>query len=394
MFVALLGAISGILPGAAGSPATHGRSNTSAIAVRVRGNELVDSAGRPVRLLGVDATGTEDACVLNSRTVSWGRDNSAEAGHIASWGANAVRVPLNEDCWLGINRAPDDYTAAYYRASVKRWVHNLNAAGLLAILDLHWSAPGRFRATQQWPMPDFGHSIRFWTSVATMFASTPGVLFDLFNEPYVGKSRPTTRDWQCWRDGCTKRFDVCTTTPGIPKCRAVRYRAAGMQQLLLAVRAVGARQPVLVGGLNWAQDPCGIKDNDGNGGRCMWLRYAPTDPLSQLAVSLHTYNWGACTTPSCWRASVLPAARRVPVVTSEFGERNCGSTFDAKFMTWADAHEISYLAWSWQPLSRSARCSDNNLALLSNWDGSPNRTPSAGAAIRRHLLELARHARH
>ena len=33
-------------------------------------------------------------------------------------------------------------------------------------------------------MPDLDHSPAFWTSVAATFKSDPGVVFDVFNEPY------------------------------------------------------------------------------------------------------------------------------------------------------------------------------------------------------------------
>ena len=56
------------------------------------------------------------------------------------------------------------------------------------------------------------------------------------------------------------------------------YRAAGMRSLLRAVRSVGARQPVLLGGLAYAKD------------LSRWLRYKPRDPARQLVASLHTYG--------------------------------------------------------------------------------------------------------
>ena len=46
-----------------------------------------------------------------------------------SWDINAVRVPLNEDCWLGIGTKPGR-GGAPYRRIVKRYVSALNRAGL------------------------------------------------------------------------------------------------------------------------------------------------------------------------------------------------------------------------------------------------------------------------
>src|SRR5665213_2425098 len=293
-------------------------TTTPGTALQVSGNQLLNSTGQPIRLLGVDASGTEDACTMGHQ-LAWGPSNSTEAAGIASWDTNAVRVPLNEDCWLGINGIPTALSGSAYIAFIKSWVASLNAAGLVAILDLHWSAPGTTEAVKQWEMPDADHSITFWSQVAATFKSDPLVVFDLFNEPHLGGWNPTAANWNCWRNGCT------TSTEGT-------YNVAGMQQMLDAVRGVGANQPVMVGGLNWAGDPCGVRDTDNKGGSCMWLTNEPTDPVHQLIASFHTYNWTACTTTACWNSSVGTVAAQVPVVTGEFGEADCSSNYVNQYM--------------------------------------------------------------
>ncbi len=268
----------------------------------VVGNKLLNAdTGKPLRLLGVDVSGTESACI-QGRGFSWGASDATEAAAIASWHANAVRVPLNEDCWLGINGAPAQFSGAPYQAMIKQWVATLNNAGLVAILDLHWSAPGSVEAVQQWPMADTDHSVTFWSQVASTFALTPSVVFDLFNEPFVGGIRPTASDWACWLNGCSVSY-----TPNGSSTN-VSYQAAGMQQLLNTVRNAGATQPVMIGGLNWAADPCGVHDAGGNGGTCTWLADEPNDPDHQLMDSFHTYNWTSCATQSCWVESISPVA--------------------------------------------------------------------------------------
>jgi hypothetical protein len=370
-------AVPEIVPAAAASPAI-------VPTVRVSGNSLINTEGQTVRLLGVDASGTEDACVEDAG-FGWGPLNSTEAAEIGSWDANAVRVPLNEDCWLGINGVPAKYSGAAYQSAVKQWVTALNNAGIVAILDLQWSAPGNYEATEQWPMADASHSITFWSQVATAYASNPSVVFDLFGEPFMGLSHPTSADWSCWLSGCTTTFATNNVT----------YTTAGMQQLVDAVRSAGADQPIMLGGLDWAEDPCGVYDTGGNGGSCAWTTYEPSDPLHQLAVSFHAYQWSSCSTVSCWNADVAPLAATVPVVTGEFGEKDCSSTYDTTFMNWADQNGISYLAWSWQPYAATdTTCtaafgntgSSNNLELLSNWTGTASNVAPEGGAIRTHFL--------
>lgn len=325
-------------------PATA--SAATSVSVRVQGNRLVNAAGAPVRLLGVNRSGTEFACVQG-----WGffdgPSDAASIAAIAAWHVDAVRVPLNEDCWLGINGVSSTYGGSAYRSAVTGYVSRLHAAGLAAVLDLHWSAPGTQKATGQQLMADADHSPAFWRSVATIFKGDPGAVFDLYNEPH-GIS------WSCWRNGCT-------TSAG--------WKAAGMQSLLDAVRGTGATNVVLAGGLNWAGDLSG------------WLANKPYDRAGQLAASAHIYNFSQCSTSSCWDRTIAPVAAAVPVVTGEVGEDDCAGSFVNSYLPWADAHGVSYLGWTWNTWG----CGSGP-ALISAYDGTPT---TFGAAVRQHLAGLA-----
>jgi len=365
-----------------------GRHPTAPV-VHVHENYLVDRGGKTIRLLGVDADGTESACV-RGKHVWWGPLTGSEARTIFRWGADAVRVPLNEDCWLGINGLPNKYSSARYQSAVARWVAALNSAGLIAILDLQWSAPGTIPSTGLWPMPDESHSPQFWRQVARRFRSNPGVIFDLFNEPALGLKHPTTSDWMCWRVGCNVQARVCTQPHHQGVCTQERFQSAGMQQLINSVRYTGAKQPVMAGGLEWAGDPCGIYDLGGNGGTCMWLKYHPHDPAHQLAASFHTYTTTSCNTVACWNASVAPVAHYFPLVTGEVGEKACSSSYVTSYMDWADRHAISYLVWSWQPGNASEGCADQGTRLIDGWDGRTNTASPAPAAAQAHLRAALR----
>jgi endoglucanase len=109
--------------------------------VQVIGNQLTDGEGRPLRLLGVNRSGPEYACI-QWRRVFDGPTGKRAIAAMKTWRINAVRVPLNEDCWLGINGAPAKYSAAHYHWAVKNYVARLREASLYVVLDLHWSAPG------------------------------------------------------------------------------------------------------------------------------------------------------------------------------------------------------------------------------------------------------------
>ncbi|HEV7534037.1 MAG TPA: cellulase family glycosylhydrolase, partial [Acidimicrobiia bacterium] len=114
-------------------------------------------------------------------------------------------MPLNEDCWLGRETGALDqrYVGANYRAAITTWVSQITRMGMVAVVDLHWTAPAGVKATTQQPMADVDNSLDFWRSAAAVFKDNRLVVFDLFNEPYLDRDEPPPADpWACWRDGC------------------------------------------------------------------------------------------------------------------------------------------------------------------------------------------------
>jgi endoglucanase len=362
-------------------------------AVHIEGGQFVNSSGTPVRLLGVDAVGTQQACIGNP--IVGATFNATEAAAIRAWHVDAVRVLLNEDCWLGINGAPTNMSAASYQSEIEQWVSDLNADGIVAILDLHFSAPGTILADRQWPTADADHSLTFWTQVATTFKTTPGVIFDVFNEPALDDPSPTASDWACWLSGCTTT--VYMPNPSGPEPTSgpqITYQAVGMQQLVNAVRATGADQPILISGFNYANDPCEVWQNGVVGGNdtCTELEPEPSDPDNQLAMSFHSYEWDLCVTVACWGPiASLAALRGMPLIFTEFGEDDCNGSFSNTLMTWADQHDVSYLASEWAVRNVSS-CTPGtsdmgaDLALLNDWSGTPSTVSGEPGPLQSHLL--------
>ena len=339
-------------------PSVAATAAGAADGLRVRGNRLVDGpgAGHPVQLRGVNRSGLEYACIQG-----WGFFDSPHADQIdsramiaamRSWRINVVRVPLNEDCWLGLG-GPPRLRGQRYRRIVERYVRALGAAHLYVILDLHWSSPLAGGANGQEPMADAAHAPAFWHSVASALRSDHELIFDLFNEPYgIG--------WPCWRDGC--RIPPAGGEPG--------YRSVGMQQLVDTVRSAGATQPLMLGGLSYASDLSG------------WMRFRPHDPLHQLIASEHNYGGLSPCESSCL-AAVLATAGRVPVVFGELGETDCGRGYIDKEMAFADAHGIGYLGWAWD--AGGGWTCGGGPSLISSYDGRPT---AYGAGLRDHLRAL------
>jgi Cellulase (glycosyl hydrolase family 5) len=388
-----------------------GRAAAAPLSISIVGNHFVDGSGRTIRLLGVNHTSSEYGCV-DGFGYDDGHFDDSDAAAIASWGANAVRIPLNEDCWLGINGQPNSneganppLTSQGYQREIESYVADLNAHGIYAILDLHWTAPGTQVALEQQPMPDQDHSPAFWTSVASTFKGNPAVVFDLFNEPYDPTDPKSGDDqspsdkvsWNCWeagtQNGPAGGTPCSTAAYDENNVKTTTYQVAGLQTLLNAVRNAGATQPVLAGGLDFAND----LGEDDHGQE--WMDHAPNDPLDEEAASFHNYMGKSCDNANCWKNTIAPIAAHVPVVTGEFDEDNfdeakcpnkAPSTFDADYMTWADSTGVSYLAWGWIVEPKDEQDSDGCSAfyLIDNY---ANHTPAQpnGVALHDHLHALA-----
>jgi hypothetical protein len=377
----------GVLTVAAASvpPMLGLRLAAAPLAIHVSGNHLVDGAGATLALHGADLSGTEFACDQSGGPSNRGwsiyggqpLNQLSTYQAMAAWNINVVRVPLNEDCWLGINGVNPAYAGGNYQSAIAAEVSLINQAGMIAILDLHWNAPGAWAAIAQQPMADADHSIAFWQSVATYFKGNPALIYDLYNEPFLYGSyfsNPQQDPWQCWLDGCSLNQFVSANQVG-PSGQSTGYltsytwQTAGMQQLVDAIRASGAGQPILVNGVDWANDDSG------------WLSHAPHDPLGQIIAGAHDYPGETCDTPSCWDSQQAPISASYPFLVGETGDHTAAPVaFLPTFLPYADSHGWSYLAWTWNPWTYT------DDVLITDWSGTPN--AGEGTYYKQHLLSL------
>jgi hypothetical protein len=317
--------------------------------LHVVANEIKNAAGKRFIPHGIDRSGTEYMCIQGNGIFDGPVDQTAVSAMV-SWKINAVRVPLNEDCWLGINGVPPQYGGSNYQQAIVTFVHLLNANGLAVVLDLHWNAPGSQPATGQEPMADADHSPAFWTGVASTFKGDSSVIFDLYNEPYVAS-------WSCWLNG------------GSPSACGTSYTIAGMNALIAAVRSTGATNVVMAGGLAYAND------------LSQWLQNKPTDPTGNLAASWHDYNFNTCNTIACFNRTVAPVAKGVPVVPGEIGENDCSDGYIDALMPWLDKHKTGYIGWAW---NADFACTSGP-SLITDYDGTPT---AYGIGLKEHLAGL------
>jgi hypothetical protein len=344
-------------------PLSH--ASKRALSLHVAGNHIVNAAGQDVRLVGFNSSGAEYACVdgfgifdtPTAKTVS-----PSIVAAMARWhGANVVRVPLDEQCWLDIGGVKQRYAGINYRDAIKHYVGQLNAAGFAVVLDLQNTAPGNEKSLNQEEMPD-GHSITFWKQVARTFRRNRSVLFDLFNEPWPYDSYNSTKAWKCWRNGGCR----------LPSTNGHRtYTAVGYDQLIAAVRSTGARNIVMAGGLAYSES------------LDQWLKYEPKDPDHELIASTHIYSFNQCSDLRCYNGALAKVAGHVPLFIGEYGpdltvgystkldvhcpSKDVGHTsFDSTLLAWAARHDASWTAWSWNPWG-------DCWSLVSNFKGTPTK---------------------
>jgi endoglucanase len=348
------------------------RSASGATAVTVSGNQLVDEKGAPFQLHGVNRMSTEYACIYGYAFFDGPAspaENTAMLNGMLTWNINAVRIPVNEDCWNGTKPGLNPaWTGANYRNAMVQYVNQITASGMVAIVDLHWTSPNGRLATGQQPMADQDQSPAFWSSAAATFKSNPLVVFDLFNEPYIDRDPAVaslSAAWSCWLNGCTLYVHDDAQNP-----TGTTYSASGMQTLLNAVRSAGANNPVLLGGLSYSEE------------FSQYLAKLPTDPAHQLVVSFHAYPGNTCGMDNnpC-RATITGLMAQMPLVVGEFGRDDCATVGIDEFLTFMDNNSGNYIGWSYNVTGNA--CGNGKYDLVSDYSGVPTTT---GAAVKAHYL--------
>jgi hypothetical protein len=322
-----------------------------ALALSVRGNEIIDGAGRHIVLHGIAHSGSEYMCSGNNVTFEGMTNTTASMdsmiASMAAWNINTIRVPLNASCWLGTHNNVE--SATQYKADIQAYVQRIAAAGLYVVIGLHCNVTCGQGGTAAESFAD-PTALTFWTSIANTFKDQPYVLFDLFNEPHGV-------DWNTWLNG------------------SGNY--TGMQQMVDAVRSAGAHNVVMATGTGgYTGEPAGDFGwgNDLTG----WLSHEPVDPDNQLVAGWHSYNFNSCNNIACWDTQISPVIAHVPLVASEIGENNCTNSYTPSLMTWLDGAQQSYINWAWNTWD----CSGGP-ALISSYNGTPT---NYGLGVKQHLL--------
>ena len=308
--------------------------------LKVSGNRLVTTAGKEVRLQGVNI-GNLSIRPDEEHKILW-------SAHVAleDWHANVIRLPILDSFWFGRGHGTTTANdAAAYRAIADKVIRIAAAHGAYVVFDLH-----RYLTPDQ-------SCIDFWKDAGARYANNPAVLFDILNEPH-----DTT--WDVWRNG------------GVVHEKGKNphdITGVGMQALVDAVRGTGAKNIIVAGGLGFAFDLSGIvngyalDDKGGNG----------------IMYATHFYNWHGG-----WAKHILGTAAKYPVLVGECGADTTKMNFvpankQEDPYTWApDAigfiqkNHLNWTAWCFH-----TRANPN---LLLDWDYDTP-TPYWGAFVKAAL---------
>ena len=266
-----------------------------------------------------------------------------------------ISIPVKEEYWFGQGGQSDGGQS--YRDLVDQMITLAANRGAYVVLDLH-----RYRA----PKPEF---IEFWKDAATRYKNHPALIFDLMNEPHG-------IDWEIWRNGGfvgeKKDADQAAFQTAEEKAKTSGFQSPGMQAMLDAVRSTGARNVVLVGGLDYAYQLDGILNG-----------FALTDSGGDgIIYASHVYPW-----KKGWQKHFLDAAAKYPILLGEVG----GDAKKMEFMsaesqedveTWApemlgliQKYKLHWTGWCFHPRSTPR--------MILDWDYTP--TPFWGAFVKRAL---------
>ncbi|MFL5656004.1 MAG: glycoside hydrolase family 5 protein [Ktedonobacteraceae bacterium] len=300
----------------------------------VQGAQIVDAHGNPLILRGAQIetslnyikswdSGERPTATLNSTVF-----------HVMAqdWKMNAMRLPLSN--WI---YAKDTAT---YTSQLDQIVQEANAAGLYVVLDLHDNQQaGSPYSSKSADLPKT-EDIAFWKAIAAHFKNNPMVMFDLYNEP----NEP---NWQTWLHGGGTIGGATTV---------------GFQDLINAVRSVGAQQIIVVEPGSAGKTKNFGQDTAEESGWATFGNTTLNDP--DIVYSLHVYE-GITASPQQLDANWGPILNHHPIYYGEWAFLPNSSTAAhcknlptnpasanqvvINFLNYMSSHNASWTAWQFAP---------------------------------------------
>jgi endoglucanase len=326
-------------PGSAAGPA----GPETAVPLHTDGGNIVDAAGKPVTLTGVNWFGFETGTFAPDGLYT--RNYKSMLDQIVASGFNAIRLPYSNALFRAGNtpninyQVNPDLKGLQGLALMDKIINAATARGLMVILDQH--RPDQYAQSdlpasgslseQQW--------IDDWVMLAQHYRNNPLVIgADLHNEPHGEATWGTGNPQTDWR--------------------------------LMAEKAGDA---VLQANPNWLIFVEGIDNFDGHsywwGGDLAGAKRYPVQLSvpNHLVYEAHDYGPGVSyqtwfgaknfpdNLPGIWERNwaYLKDQGIAPVLLGEFGGQSMGSdtegTWQTTLISFLKQHGIGYTYWSWNP---------------------------------------------
>jgi endoglucanase len=269
----------------------------------VSGRYIKDPSGKNVILRGVSLA---DVSVTDSHARNTNALIDMATDHADGWYARVVRLPVYPnaiDGQPGWNADPDTYFTKHLDPAVQHCI----SKQIYCIIDWHY--------IKDYTSNDVDTATRaFWNYVAPKYASTPNVLFELYNEPIYPDS------WSTWKTTAQPWVDI--------------------------IRAAAPKNLILIGGPRWSQN----------------VAEAATNPFrgSVLVYVAHIYPGHGG--QSVWDSWFGNSTSTVPYFVSEWGWQQGGAVptsgtktgYGVPFSAYLDSKGVSWTAWVfdiyWQPI--------------------------------------------
>jgi len=276
----------------------------------------------------------------------------------AQWGANIVRIPLNQTWWVNEESVSGAWfskaglpATTNYRVMIDKIFELAKEAGLTVIADCH---RGEINGSIDKLIMGNTETQIFWDTFSEQYKDDGQILFELLNEP----RQITNEEWMNGGNGYV-----------------------GMSTLYNTIRENNAHNLILIGGNDYAYDIRGIKEFP-----------LPLDGYNIMIVS-HTYGHNFKTvehfderfgfTHNGFTAN-NGSYYQYPVIFTEFGYLGDNSTdlaHTASVIQYAEENNMSWIPWSWVgPYYRKHNMFDEK------YNADPTRTPNGYGSLFRDSL--------
>jgi len=269
----------------------------------VSGRYIKDSSGKNVILRGVSLV---DVAVANSRTRNTNALIDMATDNADGWYARVVRLPVypnSIDGQPGWTADPDTYFTKHLDPAVQYCI----SKQIYCIIDWHY--------IKDYTSSDVDTATRaFWNYVAPKYASSPNVIFELYNEPIYPD------DWSTWKKTAQPWVDI--------------------------IRAAAPKNLILIGGPRWSQNVAEAATSPFAGGNLVYVAHIYPEQGGQ----------------DVWDSWFGDSSSTVPYFITEWGWQQGGSVptsgttsgYGIPFSAYLDSKGVSWTAWVfddyWQPM--------------------------------------------